>query len=173
MRISKSCADKWATTQDDKWPSMIEAKQRDGQNEWKIWEKTRITTSCPTPSVSVKHMRAVKRERCLGGYANEALCRWDREKKKKTENEQRTLQYKTQHEAKKAKFPNSKLKKISQKQSKKFTIFFCFWAETLDSALNVDKSFLDAMVIIFGPQPIRSSNPIQSKKSCGLLLLLA
>lgn len=95
------------------------------------------------------------------------------EKKKKTENEQRTLQYKTQHEAKKAKFPNSKLKQISQKQSKKFTIFFCFWAETLDSALNVDKSFLDAMVIIFGPQPIRSSNPIQSKKSCGLLLLLA
>jgi len=44
----------------------------------------------------------------------------------KTENEQRTLQYKTQHEAKKAKFPNSKLKKISQKQSKKFTIFFFF-----------------------------------------------
>lgn len=97
----------------------------------------------------------------------------DEIEKKKTENEQRTLQYKTQHEAKKAKFPNSKLKKISQKQSKKFTIFFCFWAETLDSALNVDKSFLDAMVIIFGPQPIRSSNPIQSKKSCGLLLLLA
>jgi len=75
------------------------------------------------------------------------LCRWDGPKRKKS------LQYKTQRRENETKFPNSKLKKIPQKRSKKFAIF---GEETLGSALNVDKSLLDAMVIIFSPTPFQS-----------------
>lgn len=95
-----------------------------------------------------------------------------KKKKLKTSKELCNIKHNTRR--RKRNSPIANWKKFLRSKAKSLPyFFFCFWAETLDSALNVDKSFLDAMVIIFGPQPIRSSNPIQSKKSCGLLLLLA